>query len=234
MKYAFVRTNLLDLWSQPVFNSERLSQVLWGEPLIIDDEKFGFCRVRQPDGYSGWVDCRFLIPVNKSGYQRLLSKTNAVISTPTARVYTGIGSALMSPFMLFYGTKLIAKDEGEGFVKAILPDKNCVFVKRSNTSPINKRTASVANSRILTEAKKFLGTPYLWGGITGNGFDCSGFVKTVFSVCGVYLPRDTREQILVGEKVDQNRIRSGDLLFFRRHVGLAIGRSMVIHASQGG
>ena len=234
MQYAFVISNLIDLWLQPVFNSERLSQVLWGEPLIIEDEKNGFCRVHQPDGYTGWVDRRFLTPISKSGYQKLISEVNAVISVPATKVYAGINGTPKEPFILYYGTKLIVKYAGNGFVRVNLPDKSCVFVKRNNTRPIYKRKTSITGNRILVEAKKFLGVPYLWGGITGNGFDCSGFVRSVFSGFGIYLPRDTKEQIMAGEKVDRKRIKNGDLLFFKRHVGLAIGSMRVIHASQGG
>jgi cell wall-associated NlpC family hydrolase len=96
-----------------------------------------------------------------------------------------------------------------------------------------KRDA-VTPRMIVREARRFLGVPYLWGGISPAGFDCSGLVRALFGRYDIYLPRDTKDQIKMGRHIDRTEVRAGDLLFFKRHVGLALGRSRILHASVGG
>ena len=87
---------------------------------------------------------------------------------------------------------------------------------------------------IIAEAKKFIDIPYLWGGISYPGFDCSGFVRTILAQFGISVPRDTKDQIRLGEAIGRDQVKTGDLLFFKRHVGFAIGRDGIIHSSVGG
>jgi cell wall-associated NlpC family hydrolase len=92
----------------------------------------------------------------------------------------------------------------------------------------------VSAAGVIREARRFLGVPYLWGGISPAGFDCSGFVRAIFSRFGIRVPRDTRDQVKAGIKVDRVNVRPGDLLFFNRHVGIALRHNRMIHASLGG
>jgi len=235
MRYALVTTNLLDLWAEPRFDSGRASQLFFGEALKVEKEQKGFCRVRQADGYAGWADSRFLMPLTQATYKQYLANTNAVITTSTARLYDRRGKQTVSPHILYYGTRLRIKAGPAGFARIVLPDNGSVLVKVNNIRPINgKITSSLHGSRLVAEAKRFLGVPYLWGGVTVTGFDCSGLLRTIFSRFGVYMPRDTKDQISMGERVERDCIKTGDLLFFRRHVGLAIGQTHLVHASRGG
>ncbi|WML46849.1 C40 family peptidase [Neobacillus sp. PS3-34] len=93
----------------------------------------------------------------------------------------------------------------------------------------------------LTEyAKNFIGVPYVWGGTTPQGFDCSGFLSYVFKEYGVQLPRTSAEQFQQGEKISTNEMVPGDLVFFTTyksgpsHAGIYLGDNKFIHASPHG
>jgi cell wall-associated NlpC family hydrolase len=98
---------------------------------------------------------------------------------------------------------------------------------------------TAAASRVLSTADDYLGVPYVWGGNTPKGFDCSGFTKYVFAKNGVSLPRTSREQARVGDGVplDFGAMRAGDLLLFAEpgeaisHVAIYVGSGRIIHAS---
>jgi cell wall-associated NlpC family hydrolase len=90
-------------------------------------------------------------------------------------------------------------------------------------------------------AERFVGIPYRWGGDTVvDGMDCSGFVRAVYNLCGVTIPRTSREQFGVGETVGRNDLAEGDLVFFGvsesliNHVGIYVGNNRFVHAPRRG
>lgn len=92
--------------------------------------------------------------------------------------------------------------------------------------------------QIVANAKRYLGTPYRWGGNDPNGFDCSGFTRYVYALSGISIPRTTTEQVKVGSYLSKDKLRPGDLVFLQNtyrtgvsHVGIYIGDGMMIHAS---
>lgn len=89
-------------------------------------------------------------------------------------------------------------------------------------------------SGIVATACNYLGTPYVWGGTTPRGFDCSGFTSYVFRKKGIYLPRTSYEQARVGERVSRSNLKAGDLVCFPGHVGIYIGNDQFIHAPHPG
>lgn len=107
-----------------------------------------------------------------------------------------------------------------------------------SASALTNLNLSDKRNQIVAEAKKYLGTPYLWGGDTTKGFDCSGFVQYVFKRCGITISRTTEQQALVGTSIKKASLRPGDLVFLQNtyragisHVGIYIGENQMIHAS---
>lgn len=99
-------------------------------------------------------------------------------------------------------------------------------------------TTITTRNRIVDEAKKYLGVPYVWGGNTPSGFDCSGFVQYVLKQFGITVPRTTELQAQVGSYITKSDLRPGDLVFLQNtyregisHVGIYIGNDQMIHAS---
>ncbi|MCC5439193.1 C40 family peptidase [Clostridium botulinum] len=96
--------------------------------------------------------------------------------------------------------------------------------------------AAATGQDIVNYAKQFQGTPYVWGGTTPSGFDCSGFVQYVYRNCaGIELPRDTYGQIGAGTRVSRDQLQPGDLVFpHTGHVGIYVGNGQIIHSPQTG
>jgi hypothetical protein len=116
-----------------------------------------------------------------------------------------------------------------------VPEKN---VKIEGENPFKERVPPPAGIRndVIASARKYLGVPYVWGGTSPDGFDCSGLVQTVFSENGIQLPRGSGDQYRDGKKVSDKKMRPGDLVFFHTytsgpsHVGIYVGEGKFLHA----
>ena len=112
------------------------------------------------------------------------------------------------------------------------PVKDTSHVRRS----LSSRRGMQAQS-LLRNALRFMGVPYVWGGVSPSGFDCSGFVQHVYASCGISLPRTADLQFNIGRAVTAGKEQPGDLIFFETycpgpsHIGIFLGRHQFVHAS---
>lgn len=149
------------------------------------------------------------------------------------------------------GTGRRAESKG-GFAEAMLPDGTCGYVKASDVEDYSqwKATRVFSGENVVREAMKYVGVPYLWGGASPNGVDCSGLALLAYRFCGVDLPRNASQQARLGDMLKVRNgedfvldsLQAGDLLFFGSwredgsakvtHVGIYIGDGRFIHSSQ--
>lgn len=208
--------------------SEMVTQYLFGDVLLIEKEETSFCFVTSVyDNYSGWI-CKGSIHIIE-GSSSLDLKTAYMSTAQLADVFNLSDRSIIR---LPLGSRLIGYNESngrfgiDGYEYQIHPS----FV-------INTLPASLDG--ILETAFSFKNSPYLWGGKTTLGIDCSGFVQTIYAIHGFQLPRDANQQAQVGVEVGMLAdAQQGDLLFFTSsisseisHVGIFLDQNRVIHAS---
>ncbi len=237
--HAVVSLPILDLRPEPRHGSELRSQLLMGETVRIlpGRPREGWVRVRnEPDGYVGWVRHWGLVPATAARAARWRRRAKGRIGVPMALVRAlpgrgrnvpARGAATVSP--VFFGNRLIVASRGRGrWVEVELPDGRRGLLERS----------TLAGARPTLEARvgSLLGTPYLWGGRSPAGYDCSAFVQQVLLEQGIRLERDARDQCRAARRLGpRERVRRGDLAFFRRpgepasHVGLSLGGGYYAH-----
>lgn len=235
MEFAYVTSNILDLRSEPDIRSERVHQVLFGALLKILKAAGAYVFVEDSIGYRGWSLAGGVVRVPAARIEDVRRGPLVVVRALKARLYSNHGLPAGPPYVVYYGTILASHAARGDEVVVRLPDGVRYAIKRAQIAPINgRRSAKPRGSDLVREARRFLGVPYLWGGVSTPGFDCSGLVHTICARFGVTVPRDTKDQIGAGVSIDRSTIRTGDLLFFDRHVGFAIGRSRIIHSSVAG
>jgi cell wall-associated NlpC family hydrolase len=158
------------------------------------------------------------------------------ITKPTSFLYHSNGEPDLEVSFL---TRLPAAGRENGFFRVATPLGER-FVKEADADEFRHRKGRAID--IIETGMMFLGLPYLWGGLSGFGFDCSGFMYSVFKANGYALPRDAQDQAKAGFGAAVNDIRPADLLFFAydegqgaiHHVGLALGDGRMLHSPKTG
>jgi cell wall-associated NlpC family hydrolase len=227
--HGVVSLPMLDVRPEPAHRAELMSQLLMGETVrvLARSRDEGWLRVRnETDGYTGWVRAWGVVQATAARVARWRRLARGRIGVPMAQVQAARGrGASVSP--VFFGGRLIAAPPARGWCAVELPDGRRGFLAA---------LALAGRRRTTLEARvaSLLGAPYLWGGRSPAGYDCSAFVQQVLLEQGTSLPRDARDQCRRSRPVADG-VRPGDLAFFRRpgepasHVGIALGGGYFAH-----
>ncbi len=238
---GLIRISVASIRREPDHKSEQMTQAILGTAVDILDQLQNWLSVRLPDGYTGWVNESSVHRGEKGFFRRWSDAPKVMISSPIALIFSGRKRTSIPVSDAVIGTELRLVGSGSGWTRVALPDERHGWVANRDLSDpgdvIHREGGSA--QQILKTARSFMGFPYLWGGVTPKGFDCSGFVQTVFRLNGISLPRDAYQQHTCGQEVaDQNGLSAADLLFFRArgadrigHVALHIQRGQFIHCS---
>lgn len=236
--HALVRVGLAPVMAKPNVRSEQISQEVLGSALEVLQREEDWALIRGEDGYEGWVGMGGLISCDRSQVDDWLSGSR--------------------------GARAVALDatveDMRGRVLARLPWGARVIVAGGNTTLPDGRSGRVREGAWILEdelverfqpsgsaavgtAMEWLGVPYLWGGRTRWGVDCSGLIQAIYRLHGAAIPRDSYQQANCGEPIEPGRdfgaLKAGDLVFFRAedsehivHVAISLGGPEIIHSAE--
>lgn len=220
------------LRAEPSHTAEMVSQLLFGESYTVMEILPEWVKIRTDDcGYEGWLQRKQFVPLSDEEHASLQTQPHRIVDTLFQFVRDQQSHI---PTLLCIGARLPEPEEG-------------VFTLAGRTFKLEPATPLAVphheglteqQDRLLAFAFQYLNAPYLWGGRTPAGIDCSGFSQMAFRSIGVNLPRDASRQVELGTPVDfVDEARIGDLAFFGNeegriiHVGIVCGHRQILHAS---
>ncbi|MCO5934483.1 C40 family peptidase [Mucilaginibacter sp. RB4R14] len=221
MEYGICNLSVVPLRAEPNDRSEMVSQVLFGEAFEILEWKDKWVQITTAyDNYTGWIDRLQFVMLGHLAYKRLVQTPPPVTFSAVTQAWKIIDNTVIH-----------------------LPAGASLAFLEGTTSYIGNQKFEIIGTigdtnSILNIAQSFLNAPYLWGGRTHFGIDCSGFTQVVYKLRGIALKRDASQQAEQGELVESVlKAKPGDLAFFNNpegritHVGIIMGGGKIIHAS---
>lgn len=241
--WALVTISVACLRGEPRSGAELVSQAIMGTPVKVLECDGGMSRVQTPDGYIAYVTDSSLQFLSADGFAAWKKARRVVVTANLSMAYEkpveNIDAAVSD---LLLGNILEYKGETAGFVQVSLPDGRTGYVKKTDIKEFSEwAKQNFDMPTIERSARRMMGTPYLWGGMSAKMADCSGFVRTAYFSNGIILQRDASQQALTGKKIDPKKWRTeaepGDLIFIGTksgkvtHVAMYIGNGKYIHSS---
>lgn len=241
--WALVTISVACLRGEPRSGAELVSQAIMGTPVKVLECNGGMSRVQTPDGYIAYVTDSSLQFLSADGFAAWKKARRVVVTANLSMAYEkpeeNIDAAVSD---LLLGNILEYKGETAGFVQVSLPDGRTGYVKETDVKEFSEwAKQNFDMPTIERSARRMMGTPYLWGGMSAKMADCSGFVRTAYFSNGIILQRDASQQSLTGKKIDPKKWRTeaepGDLIFIGTksgkvtHVAMYIGNGKYIHSS---
>ena len=223
-KYFTVNASVVNIYSDPDFKSAVVTQGLLGESCVIMDSKGDWFNVNQWDCYSGWIHKHQGILTDKT------YDANLTVFEMDGVVTKESGKTVIRD--LTFGNNLNGKPMSGGF-SVTLPDGE----KGWTSTLLGRMTEQPTRKSIIRLARSFMGVPYLWGGKSPHGFDCSGYIQTIYKTFNIELPRDAHQQAdhFKESTITMEQAKQADLHFFKTrgkitHVALAEENRYFLHA----
>ena len=243
---GIVTVSVAVMKTRPSHASELANQLLAGMVVKLLKKEGGWYYVQSlDDRYLGWMESDHLALVTAGQADAFTRSPRVVVTSLFALVRDQPSATAPAVTDLVVGDVLEATGEVGDWMPVRTADGRKGFISRTDAVDYQawKATRAVTPELIEQTARRFMGVPYLWGGTSARGFDCSGFLKTVFRLNGLELQRDTDQQANQGAAVpldnDLRQLRKGDVLFFGprpgvtriTHTGIYLGAKLFIHCS---
>lgn len=245
---GIINNSVANLRSRPSHPAQLVTQATLGMPVKVLKKDGSWYFIQTPDDYLAWVDYGGIHQMSQDEYDDWKSADKIIYLETNGYAYEQPNRESLKVSDLVSGSILKVTGTEGNYYEVSYPDGRSGFVSRTEARSFDDWKASVkaSENQLVEEAKSMKGAPYLWGGTSSKGMDCSGFTKTIYFMNGWIIPRDASQQVHAGELVDSTgnfeNLRPGDLLFFgseateerdRRvvHVGMWIGNDEFIHSA---
>ena len=242
---GLVTLSVINLRKLPEHSSELVSQAILGTPVLILKSKGSWILIQTPDRYIAWTERSSVVALSTAGLNQWKRSNRVVYLENSGWIYeTPDKNAVICD--LVAGCIVVKKSEANAYALVVLPDGREGYIESKSLADFNSMNNELiaTGDNIVKTASKYMGLPYLWGGTSSKGVDCSGFVRSVYLMNGIIVTRDASLQALHGRTIDISRgfdnLEKGDLLFFGSkgdtgpkvtHVAISLGNSRFIHAS---
>lgn len=245
---ALVTISVANLRSQPKHSAELATQATLGTPVTILKKQGGWLLIQTPDRYLSWVDSDGIYPMTETQLEAWKDAPKMIYTNVNGSSYSEPDTSSQVVSDIVAGGILQIIDEKDGFYKVAYPDQRIAYINTAEAQYLDSWVTQTNPSQenLVATSMELMGLPYLWGGTSTKGVDCSGFTKTIYFLNGIVLPRNASQQIHTGEVIDETKnfenLRPGDLLFFGEkatetmservvHVAMWIGNNEFIHAA---
>jgi gamma-D-glutamyl-L-lysine dipeptidyl-peptidase len=232
--------SVINLRKETDHASELVSQAVMGTPVQILKSVGSWLLIRTPDRYISWTERSSVRPVSSGEMDEWKKADRMIFTGNSGWIYNNIAeSGVVGD--LVAGCIVARTGEAGDHYRVMLPDGREGFAAKRHLVAFSEFIMEeTATDGILARAASLMGVPYLWGGSSAKGYDCSGYVQNVFFMNGLVVPRDASQQAQHGQTVDISGnfggLRPGDLLFFGRpdrisHVAIYAGGGEYFHSS---
>jgi gamma-D-glutamyl-L-lysine dipeptidyl-peptidase len=249
-RFGIVAASVGNVRTNPRNAAELSTQVLMGTVVKLLKKQGGHYYIQMPDHYIGWLEERAMKVTNAAGVDEWNAAKKVILTTYFAMVREKPDRAAMPVSDAVAGVLMKHVRTSGSWVAVELPDGRKGYIEKANVEEFKswKKTRKLTAENIEKTAKMFVGIPYLWGGTSTKGMDCSGFTKTVYRLNGLELYRDADQQGGAGDEVKPGEnfenLKKGDLLFFGRkgsaerperisHVAIYLDKQEFIHTPGG-
>ena len=257
MSYGVCILSVVPLRGEASERAEMVSQLLFGDLYEVQEENGNWLKIKTSDcGYEGFLNLKYHHALSDEQFQELQHQPQSLVSDFMILLCEEKSQTV---FPVFIGTSFPKPDDQGRFQMGnaafTLPSWSAESAENSEFKIQNPKSEVASNcqpssdtcnlqpatcnlSTILEFAMRFLRAPYLWGGRTPAGIDCSGFTQLIYKSIGMLIPRDASQQVELGQPLDfASEAQIGDLAFFQNeegriiHVGMVCGPGKIIHAS---
>ncbi len=241
-----IKISVANLRSNPKHSSELATQATLGSPVLVYKKIDNWYLIQTPDKYLSWVDGGGIQLMTQEEFATWKLADKIIFLDTYGQSFEEEQQNIVSD--LVAGDVLELTEELKSFYKVKYPDGRTAYVHKNQAKKYKTWLAELETTQksLIKTSKNLMGLPYLWGGTSSKGVDCSGFTKTIYFLNGMIIPRDASQQVHTGLLADENKnfknLQAGDLLFFGTpatkdkkervvHVGMWIGNNEFIHSS---
>lgn len=243
-----ISISVANLRGEGKHSAELVTQATLGMPVKVLKKEGSWYLIQTPDDYLAWVDYGGVEPMDEEQFKSWEDSEKIIFKDAYGQSYTESSKDSRPVSDLVAGSVLELMGEKAGFYSVKYPDGREAYVSKDQAAKYSDWLSQLDQSQesLVNTAERLMGLPYLWGGTSSKGVDCSGYTKTIYFMNGMILPRDASQQIREGKLIDSvgdfEKLAVGDLLFFGKkatdstkervvHVGMWIGNNEFIHSA---